>query len=123
MSTTTEAPCRIHGIRRCTICIVSGDTQAAYCLKCGAPHSASARCGREAAPAPADQEQWLAMGRARGWAGPIVCVEHDGTPTTADEDARYEAGEDPCVPMVRLYADAAERKAVEANHSPSVWRR
>jgi hypothetical protein len=42
-------------------------------------------------------------------------------PTTASED-EAEDGDEPCIFVARLYEDIATKKAVEANHSPSVWR-
>lgn len=68
-------------------------------------------------------ESWLEAGIEAGYCGAVLCVMHDGMPMTADADDRAEEGDDPCVPMVRLYESIAERKAVEANHSPSVWRK
>ena len=67
------------------------------------------------------QSEWLELGLRSGWCGPAVCVIHDGVPSTLEED-EDEFGE-PCIPMVRLYADAVERAAVEENHAPSLWRR
>jgi hypothetical protein len=53
-----------------------------------------------------------------------VCIDHDGVPTTEEEDQwAEENGELPCFSMVRLYADDLERLLVEQNHSPSLWRR
>lgn len=69
-----------------------------------------------------DFDEWLRMGMEKGWCGPAVCQTHDGTPTTADEDEEWETG-DPCLHILRLYADDITRKGVEKNHSPSVWRR
>ncbi len=63
--------------------------------------------------------EWIELGAAQGWCGPIVCVIHDGAPTTQDEDDE----DDPCIPMMRVYRDEAERLEVERNHSPSVWRK
>lgn len=68
-------------------------------------------------------DTWLNIGIAAGYCGPAICDTHDGTPTTADEDAQYENGYDPCIHILRLYTDAFTRDAVEANHSPSVWRK
>lgn len=70
---------------------------------------------------------WLAAGIAAGYCGPAVCETHDGTPTTNDEDKQFEDGYDPCIYILRLYpvpaTRDATRDAVEANHSPSVWRK
>lgn len=65
---------------------------------------------------------WLAAGITAGYCGPAVCETHDGTPTTAGEDDQFDDGADPCIPILRLYPDAATKAAVETNHSPSVWR-
>lgn len=66
-------------------------------------------------------DEWLRIGIESDWCGPAVCITHDGLPTTSTEDEAFEEG-DPCVHILRLYADKATRKAVEANHGPSVWR-
>ena len=66
-------------------------------------------------------DEWQRIGLLNNWCGPTVCITHDGLPTTSTEDTEFEEG-DPCVHIVRLYADRATKKAVEANHSPSVWR-
>lgn len=42
------------------------------------------------------------MGVERGWCTAPVCGMHDGLPFTPDEEAEWEDGADPCVPMVRL---------------------
>jgi hypothetical protein len=68
-------------------------------------------------------EGWLEDGMAQGWCGPDVCSTHDGTPTTEAEDEEFDAGQDPCLPIIRLYADPETKQAVEKNHSPSVWRK
>jgi hypothetical protein len=68
-----------------------------------------------------DFEEWLRQGVENGWAGPAVCYTHDGLPTTEAEDTEFEEN-DPCIHIIRLYDDAEQKKAVEANHSPSVWR-
>lgn len=67
-------------------------------------------------------DDWLQHGLREGWCGPAVCFTHDGLPTSAGEDEEYDTG-DPCLHILRLYPDDITRKAVERNHSPSVWRR
>lgn len=67
-------------------------------------------------------EQWLQAGIDNRWCGPAVCDTHDGTPTSAAEDAEFDDGHDPCLHIVRLYPDAATAAAIEENHPPSVWR-
>lgn len=69
------------------------------------------------------RDEWLDFGMTHGWCGPVVCVMHDGVPTTAAEDAEVEVGDDPCLWVVRIYADDVERNAVEENHPPSLWRK
>lgn len=66
---------------------------------------------------------WMAEGLSRGWIGPAVCSTHDGIPATLAEDTSFEEGEDPCIHILRLYADQETKKAVEENHSPSEWRK
>jgi hypothetical protein len=67
-------------------------------------------------------DRWIAIGLKMGWCGPAVCATHDGLPTTAEEDDEMAEG-DPCVHILRLYSDEETRLAVEANHSPSKWRK
>lgn len=70
-----------------------------------------------------DWQLWFQYGVQQGWIGPIVCEIHDGLPTTREEDDEFFDGGDPCISIVRVYANKAEAQAVEANHSPSVWRK
>lgn len=67
-------------------------------------------------------DDWLRYGYGKGWCGPDVCYAHDGLPTTAQEDASWDDGGDPCVHIIRLYDSVETKVAVEAAHSPSVWR-
>lgn len=68
-------------------------------------------------------DDWLRQGMEHGWCGPAVCQTHDGTPTSEAEDEEFEDGHDPCITVIRPYADIADKTAVENNHAPSVWRR
>lgn len=68
-------------------------------------------------------DEWLQMGLKKGWCGPAVCATHDGIPSSEAEDNESMDGYDPCLHVIRLYPDDITRKAVERNHSPSVWRR
>lgn len=68
-------------------------------------------------------DEWLRLGIDNGFCGPPVCDIHDGTPTSADEDAEWDEHGEVCIHVIRLYHDAEEKAAVEANHAPSVWRR
>lgn len=67
-------------------------------------------------------DQWLAIGRAKGWVGPVVCSTHDGIPTTRAEDDAWFDGDDPCVHVARFYDCDDTRREVEENHPPSLWR-
>ncbi len=60
-------------------------------------------------------EDWLLLGMNNGWISRPVCSTHDGLPTTHEEDTEWEDGGDPCIYAVRLFADDAEKKAVEDN--------
>lgn len=70
-----------------------------------------------------DYSEWLQIGLENSWCGPVVCSTHDGTPTTEVEEDNFYSGDDPCIWIVRLYEGPMERQLVEANHSPSLWRR
>lgn len=66
--------------------------------------------------------EWEDIGLANNWIGPLVCITHDGLPTSEEEDGDlYE--DDACIWIHRAYEDADHKAAVEANHSPSVWRK
>jgi hypothetical protein len=50
------------------------------------------------------QWEWLQLGIKEGWCSELVCDTHDGLPSLGpEEDAAWEAGEDPCVAAVRIY--------------------
>lgn len=66
-------------------------------------------------------DAWLEFGYRNGYCTPPVCYTHDGLPTSVFEDTEFEEG-DPCVYVIRLFEDKDEKRAVEANHTPSVWR-
>ena len=66
-------------------------------------------------------DEWLQIGLDNKWCGPSVCSTHDGIPMSGEEeDEMYEG--DPCIHIIRLYEDEETKKAVEENHSPSIWR-
>jgi hypothetical protein len=69
-----------------------------------------------------DFESWLQAGVEAGFVGVPVCYTHDGLPTTQAEDEEFEEG-DPCIHIIRCYEDEETKLEVEANHSPSVWRK
>jgi hypothetical protein len=66
-------------------------------------------------------DQWIKIGIERGWCGPAVCYTHDGLPLSSrEEEELWE--QDPCIHIIRLYQDIDDKKEVEENHSPSLWR-
>ena len=68
------------------------------------------------------RDEWLRLGFENGWVGPVVCESHDGLPLTQEESDEIWNGEDPCIPVLRLYDDLEKKRLVEEHHSPSVWR-
>lgn len=68
-----------------------------------------------------DFEEWLKIGIQEGWCGPAICYTHDGLPLSLEEDQLFEES-DPCIHVIRLYDDEYHKRAVEENHSPSIWR-
>ena len=68
-------------------------------------------------------EEWFQYGLEHSFCGPPVCPDHDGIPTTEEEDEWWNENGEICISVVRLYADDLERMLVEQNHSPSLWRR
>lgn len=67
--------------------------------------------------------EWVIMGMEKGWIGPQLCATHDGLPLSEAQEADFDEGFDPCVPIFRIYESEEERDAVEYNHSPSQWRK
>lgn len=48
--------------------------------------------------------EWLDHGQAKGWISKITCVTHDFVEMTDQEMEDYGDIDDPCIPVVRLYA-------------------
>jgi hypothetical protein len=67
-------------------------------------------------------DEWLKFGIENDWVGPSVCYTHDGLPTSEIEDEEWQEN-DPCIHVLRLYESVEAKQAIEANHSPSVWRK
>lgn len=67
-------------------------------------------------------DEWLFYGIEKGYCGPPVCATHDGLPTNIEEEEEFDEGHDPCVFVIRPYADDNDKQSVETNHSPSIWR-
>ena len=49
--------------------------------------------------------QWIQVGVQRKWCSEIACQTHDGAPLNFLEEAAFEDGDDPCVPIVRIWGD------------------
>jgi hypothetical protein len=60
-------------------------------------------------------DEWIEYGFEQGFCSPPVCATHDGIPTSRVEDEEADDGIDGCWWVVRLYDDAAHRKAIEEN--------
>jgi hypothetical protein len=54
-----------------------------------------------------DIVDWLRTGAANGWCSPVQCQMHSHIAMTPAEWERYEAGEEPCVYIVRVYVEGA----------------
>ena len=55
-----------------------------------------------------DIYEWLSYGMERGFCTDVVCETHDGIPQTMEEIVQWDAGEDPCVPALRIWRDDDE---------------
>ena len=67
-------------------------------------------------------DEWIKMGYDLGYCTPPVCATHDGVPSTATEDEQWDQGDEACIHVVRVHNTLEEKKSVEANYSPAVWR-
>lgn len=53
--------------------------------------------------------EWYETGLARGWVSFPTCLHHNGfggplgLPVTLDEDQQIATGEDPCIPIARVW--------------------
>lgn len=70
-----------------------------------------------------DRREWLEFGIREGYCSAPVCSTHDGLPQSAMEDVEWDEGGDPCVHVIRPYADEDEKLAVEDNFAPAQWRK
>ena len=68
------------------------------------------------------REEWLKYGYEQGFCGAVVCLTHDGTPLSEQEEKEFYEDNEICVWAMRMYPDLTTRTDVEENHSPSVWR-
>ena len=51
---------------------------------------------------PFNQGDWLLLGIKKGWCSPPACSTHDLIPMSAEEEAEWEEGNDPCQYVVRV---------------------
>ena len=49
----------------------------------------------------------MRYGVEQGFCSETLCIQHDGTPFTEAEADEFEAGDDPCVPVVRLLPESS----------------
>ena len=47
--------------------------------------------------------RWLKKGIKNGWITEPVCYTHEGPELTEEEQAEFDEGYDPCLPVVRLW--------------------
>ena len=69
-----------------------------------------------------DCESWLYLGWLNGWASAPTCTDHDGVAMSEDEEIESEEYGEVCVSVVRLYESDLQKKQVERNCPPAVWR-
>lgn len=48
-------------------------------------------------------QAWIREGVKWGWISEPVCETHEGAPLNMREEQAFEEGDDPCVPVVRVY--------------------
>jgi len=50
--------------------------------------------------------EWLAIGLEHNWISEGVCGMHDALPMTDAERTMFDDGEDPCIPVLRVWIEA-----------------
>lgn len=68
-------------------------------------------------------DEWIRVGVEAGWCTAPVCYTHDGLPMTDKEAEEMYEDMDLCIHIVRMCETPEQQKAIEADHSPSSWRR
>lgn len=81
-------------VERCRKC-----DQLTYQCVCNEPHQSLA--------------EWLHYGRGRGWIGPIHCDTHNGIPMSEEEAEAYDAGEEPCIFVLRFYTHPSQTQQTQ----------
>jgi len=59
--------------------------------------------------------EWLDYGYQQNWCSQVVCEMHEGAPRTSTEDEALDAGEVPCVYIVRVYESIDISKQIKAS--------
>jgi hypothetical protein len=54
-----------------------------------------------------DIHEWIDYGIKRGWCTPVYCDTHDSMELTDLEAQQWDDGEDPCIPVIRIWEDNA----------------
>ena len=67
-------------------------------------------------------DEWIQFGMDKGWCGPPLCEMHDGLPYTKAEMDELDAGNDPCIHVIRMFESPEDKAEAEAEHGPSQWR-
>jgi hypothetical protein len=47
--------------------------------------------------------EWLQVGIDSGWISEPICATHEGVPSSPEETEEWDAGEDPCECVVRVW--------------------
>ena len=50
-------------------------------------------------------DEWLSYGQEKRWIEEGVCSTHDLIPMSPAEEADFEDGGDPCVPVLRVWTE------------------
>lgn len=50
-----------------------------------------------------DFYEWLKVGVDNKWVTDVYCDTHDGYQMTDEEAKAWEDGEDPCIPVIRVW--------------------
>lgn len=48
--------------------------------------------------------EWLMIGYNAGWITDVVCNTHEGLPMKEYELEAFDNGQDPCIPIIRVWA-------------------
>ena len=48
-------------------------------------------------------QEWLQIGLDKGWTSEVSCYTHDGPDLTEEEAMKWDAGEDPCIFIIRIW--------------------